>query len=287
AGGPGGAKPEGELKAGEGAAKTEAELKQVDGKAKSEAELKEGEGKDKAEAELKPGEAKDKAGPEMGEAGGPKKPDDAADGEGGEEGSDLWQAKQDEELVDPDADRPDFGSVAASDEEIEDEFGDFDDAKSKKFERGKRDKAREINPAYLSAAVMTIAVVAIGATIWFGRGMLEDMWPGVRSFYEKFNAIAEKPSDGLRIAESGRRLTRIDGVETLVVRGFVSNVSQTVKPLPGMKLQLLNEKNEVIQESDNDPPAAMLTPGGSVEYEVRLELPEMDRASRYVVVWDE
>jgi hypothetical protein len=260
---PGAPKPEAELKAGDGKAKAEAELKQVDG---------------------------------------PAKPDDAGAAPGGpkKDGDHLWQVKSDEELVDPDADRPDFGGGTAAGADgtgaeapaSEDEFGDFeiDDAEDgprTAAKRGQRPRSKPIDPAYVTAGIMAAAVIAVMATIWFGRGMLEDLWPGVKGFYEKLGAVAEKPTDGLRISRSGGRLTRIDGVETLVVRGFVSNVSDTVKPLPGLKLQLLDANKEVIQEAANPAPAALLPPGGTVEYEVKLELPDTTRGKDFVVAWDE
>ena len=73
----------------------------------------------------------------------------------------------------------------------------------------------------------------------------------------------------------------------MVVKGFVSNTTTLVKPVPKLSLQLINEKKEVIQANDPASPTPMLNPGQSVEFEVRLELPQLDRAKGFQVVWAE
>jgi hypothetical protein len=210
----------------------------------------------------------------------------------------MWEGKSDEDkdLVDPDADRPDFGGAGPGQAKEDDEpaFGvgknavhKAEEAKAKKeaFKRGQREKSKPINPAYLTASMAGLAVLSIAALLWFGRDRLESMWPGIKGFYEKTGVAEARPGDGLRWAESGKRLQRIAGVETLVVRGFVSNIDKMVKPVPTMKLQLINERKESIQESETQPPSPLLNPGETVEVELRLELPQMDKAKGYRMQW--
>jgi hypothetical protein len=76
-------------------------------------------------------------------------------------------------------------------------------------------------------------------------------------------------------------------VETLVVRGFVSNIGELPRTVPGLRLELYNERKEVIQSEAVSAPAALLDPGGSSNFEIRLELPQLDLAKGgYAVVWD-
>jgi hypothetical protein len=92
----------------------------------------------------------------------------------------------------------------------------------------------------------------------------------------------------LKIAESSKRLQRIGGVETLVVRGFISNISDAPRTVPNLRLELYNEKKEVIQDSSAKAPTGLLDPNGSVEFEVRMELPQLSAAKGgYAVVWGE
>ena len=79
---------------------------------------------------------------------------------------------------------------------------------------------------------------------------------------------------------------RVGGVETLVVRGFVSNVSDVAKSVPGLRLELFDQQDEVIQDVTTSTATALLDPGGTVEYELRMQLPQLDAAEGYRVVWD-
>ncbi len=259
---------------------------------KSEAELLEGETRgNKSEAELSDGEAANDdlngESPEMGTSGGPgaaKNPDDDA---------------SDEDLVDPDADRPDFGSAEDEDADGDDEGddgSDEDEDAEESFEsvatraggkRGSRKKrGKPIDPAYVTAGIMGAAVISLALMVWFGRGLLMDLWPGFAGFYDSVGMEAEQPGGGLSISETGKRLVRVGGVETLVVRGFVSNVSDVAKSVPGLRLELFDQQDEVIQDVTTSTATALLDPGGTVEYELRMQLPQLDAAEGYRVVWD-
>jgi predicted Zn finger-like uncharacterized protein len=250
---------------------------------KPEAKLVDGEGLGgKPGANWKDGE-KSEGGedPEMGTSGGP----------GASKNSDAGDLSEDDDLVDPDADRPDFGSVGDEDGDGEDEDGylskDEDEEDASAAARPERQKSRKpIEPAYVTAGIMGAAVLSLALMISFGRGMLMDIWPGFAGFYDSVGMEAEKPGGGLSIAESGKRLMRIDGVETLIVRGFVSNVSDVAKPVPGLRLELYDQRDEVIQTSTGATASALLDPGGTVEFEVRMELPQLDAAQGYKIVWD-
>ncbi len=144
--------------------------------------------------------------------------------------------------------------------------------------RAQREKSKPMNPAHLTATVSAIEFLSVAALLWFGRGIVESVLPAAKSFYEKTGAAEARPGDGLRWAESNKRLQRIGGIETLVMKGFVSNIGEIVKPVPAMKLQLLDERKAVIQESETPSPSALLNQNEFVEVELRLELPDMAKA---------
>jgi hypothetical protein len=264
--------------------------------AKPEPELKEGEKRGKDGAVLKAGEASAK--PEDGGAsGGPGAPAAKDGSKPGASGGPSAKKADEDDLVDPDADRPNFGRSADQDgaqdaDQHDDEHGDEDDDQDEAFaavaSRAKPPKKdrKPINPAYVTVGVMGLAVLSLAAMIWLGRGILMEMWPGIQGFYASVGVEAARPGDGLRIAESSKRLQRIGGVETLVLRGFISNVSDVPKTVPNLSLQLYNEKKEVIQDVSAAPPSGVLDPGGSVEFDIRLELPDLTAAKGgYAVVW--
>jgi hypothetical protein len=276
-GGPGQAPPGQEVQAGASGA--------PDAPKKDGPQIKEGERKEKPDAGTSGGPgASGKPGTAEGTSGAPG----AAGGPGAK------KADEEDDLVDPDADRPNFGTTPDDDEEAEDEDSEDEDeavvgAASRKGARsGGKARSRPIDPAYVTVAVMGVAVLSLAGMLWLGRGIMMEMWPGISGFYKSMGAEAVKPGDGLRIAESSKRLQRIGGVETLVVRGFISNVSDVPKAVPNLSLQLYNDKREVIQDAGTPAPTGLLDPGASIEFEARLELPQLSAAKGgYGVVWAE
>jgi hypothetical protein len=240
----------------------------------------------KAAADVLPAETKDADAEDDPVAG--ETPAKDADAEGADDGEkpSLWSgAKDDEELVDPDADRPDFGGADAEAAAAEDEETEEEEAEAEKVKASFK-PARSIDPAYITAALMVVAVLSLGGVLWSQRAQLSKMWPGFDAVYKKLGLEAKGPGQGLRIAQSGApRLLRIGGIETLVVKGYVSNIDTKERPVPHIKLQLVDATGAVIQESDTAPAKSSLAAGASVDYELRLELPNMAAAKSIAVNW--
>jgi hypothetical protein len=238
----------------------------------------------RADALLVSNEKKAEAGAQGGANAGPAAADKAKGADAGP------GAASEDDLVDPDADRPNFGASGEDEEAAEPEEDAKDDAFASIAARAKPTKplkaSKPIDPAYVTAAVMAGAVLSLALLIWLGRSILMDVWPGISGFYERIGAQTKQVGDGLKIAESSKRLQRIGGVETLVVRGFISNISDVPETVPNLKLELYNEKHEVIQDAGAKACAALLDPRGTCEFEVRLELPQITAAKGgYAVVW--
>ena len=266
------------------------------GKAKTEAELVAGEKKDpKAEATLTADKKDPKAAAELKAGETAKKDDGTSGGPGAAKGASgaPGKTKDEDDLVDPDADRPNFGGGADEDEEsAEDE--DEDDALSavanragKNAKQAKKLKERKpLDPAYVTMGVMMLAVAALGLLVYVGRGIMIQILPQIAGFYDKMGMDAPKEGEGLKIALSPMSLRRIGGVETLVVRGFISNIGEIPRAVPKLRLELYNEKKEVSQDAPGAAPTALLDPKGSVEFEIRMGLPQIAAAKGgYAVVW--
>ncbi|MGE3477241.1 MAG: DUF3426 domain-containing protein [Rhodospirillaceae bacterium] len=253
---------------------------------KAEAELVAGAaGGPKAAGELKTDPAKKK---DPGASGGPGAKSAAA--EAAAPGAD-----EEEELVDPDADRPNFGSSADEEaaEDAEEDAGDGFAQVASRAGGGRGGPAtpvkirKPLDPAYTTAIMMAGFVGIIVATLWFARAELAKLVPQIQALYDKVGVEAPKPGDGLSIAESSKRLQRIGGIETLVVRGYVANIGDIPRTVPGVRLELYNEKREVIQAEAANAPAAILDPAASAEFEIRMKLPQLSQAKGgYAVVWD-
>lgn len=192
--------------------------------------------------------------------------------------------------MDPDADRPNFGTAEESDDDEADDDRAFAAVAGRAGGKAakKKTERKPINPAYLTVSLMGLAAVTMAGMPWLGSSILMDIWPGISGFYETVGVEAPKPGDGPKIAESSKRLQRIGGVETLVIRGFISNISQVPAPVPNLRLELYNEKKETIQNAAAVAPVGLLNPLDSKEFEVRLELPQLNPAKGgYAVVWEQ
>jgi hypothetical protein len=235
-----------------------------------------------------------------GAAGGPKAPGELkSDGAkkpvaGASAGPGAKAEDDEDELVDPDADRPNFGSADDDAEAGEDREELADEGFAQVAARAGGGKAakpykasKPMNPAYVTAMLMGGVVASIVAVLWFGRAEISKMLPQFQSLYDRVGVEAPRPGDGLSIAESSKRLQRIGGVETLVVQGYISNIGEIPRTVPGLRLELYNEKKEVIQAETAPAPAALLDPADSASFEIRLELPQLTLAKGgYAVVWD-
>ena len=77
----------------------------------------------------------------------------------------------------------------------------------------------------------------------------------------------------LRNAGTPERFVQND-VEVLIVRGIIANISDRERPVPTMKLVLLDRDKAVVQEKQAPPPVTALDPGGTAGFRIILERPD-------------
>lgn len=237
------------------------------------------------QADRKPGEEG-----EDGEDGdGPAEDDDAfhqADRKPGEEG------EEDEGLVDPDEDRPDFGGTGnpSGDDDLDDDSlaGTDEDVgkagKQDKDKKKKKKKSKPLDPAYVTAAVLTIIAILIGSMLFLARDQLAEMWPGIEGVYEALN-LDEDSAEGLRLSAPQPVRIMKAGVQTLVVSGFITNLTPEIQNVPNIKLMLVNKDNEVVQETSQPPNSPVIDPNSTMPYRIELQLP-IETATSLRVDWD-
>jgi hypothetical protein len=140
----------------------------------------------------------------------PAKNEDGGESVSEEDKASLWSgAKEDEELVDPDADRPDFGGAgeeaAVAAEDDDDEEADDEDAEADKVKASFK-LQRSIDPAYITAGLMVVGVIALGAVLWSQRAQLSKMWPASMPFTKN---SAWKRSGWARVCALPSRVRRV------------------------------------------------------------------------------
>lgn len=199
------------------------------------------------------------------------------------------RGEDDDDLVDPDDDRPDFGgSNGGADDELDDDLDD--DELDDEFEELDLDKAaakqpkKPIDPAYVTAAVMSVVVLLIASMLFVARDQLAELWPGIEGVYEALN-LDDDDAEGLRLSQPTPVRIMKGGVQTLVVTGFVTNLTEALQTVPNLKLMLIDKDNNVVQETTTPPSAPTIDPNSTQPYRIELQLP-VETAASLRVDWD-
>lgn len=220
--------------------------------------------------------------------------DDEEDGgQGGADDDDdaFFQGEKgsgdEDDLIDPDDDRPDFGGTSGESEDDdldEDPLDGLIDEEKPKPEKKKKKKSKPIDPAYITAAVLTVVVLLLGSLLFAARDQLSKLWPGIEGVYEALN-LEDEQKEGLRLSAPQPVRIMKGGVQTLVVTGFVTNLTEEVKTVPDIKLMLINKDNDVVQETSGRPSAPTIDPNSTLPYRIELQLP-VETATSLQVDWN-
>ncbi len=192
-------------------------------------------------------------------------------------------------MVDPDEDRPDFGGTGKKsdgDDDLDDDPLAGDEAKSagKADKKKPKKKSKPIDPAYITAGVLTVIAILIGSMLFLARDQLAELWPGIEGVYEALN-LDDEDAQGLRLSAPQPVRIMKAGVQTLVVSGFITNLTPEVQTVPNIKLMLVNKDNEVVQETSQAPASPVIDPNSTMPYRIELQLP-VETAQSLRVDWD-
>ena len=135
-----------------------------------------------------------------------------------------------------------------------------------------------------TAAVMSIVVILIASILWVARDSLREMVPGIDGVYEALG-LGDEESEGLRLSQPTPVRIMKGGVQTLVVTGFVTNLTESIQTVPSLKLSLIDQDNNVVQETSAAPSAPTIDPNSTQPYRIELQLPD-ERAASLRVDWD-
>jgi len=110
--------------------------------------------------------------------------------------------------------------------------------------------------------------------IYYFQDRVVPLVPGLHEAMTSVGLRKEYPGAGLELRHAGtpERFVQND-TEVLVVRGIIANISDRDRPVPPMKLVLLDAGKAVVQEKAAQPPVANLAPGGTAGFRIILERP--------------
>lgn len=137
----------------------------------------------------------------------------------------------------------------------------------------------------LGAVVGVLVVLGlIAAGAWFGRDQIMAWVPQAAGIYAGLGLPVETVGIGLRFQNvAGERVVE-EGVDTLIVRGFIGNISGNTQDLPHLKLTLYDAEDKPIQSMVSRPPQATLEPDSTAGFRLTLENPAA-AARRFEVDW--
>ena len=132
---------------------------------------------------------------------------------------------------------------------------------------GKSSKGKIIG---IAAAVV---VIALAAGAFFGRGFIVEMWPEAASIFEMAGIGGEELGAGLEIknVKSSREVE--GGVDVLVVRGSIANISDEDRMVPMIRVALYDGNGEEIQNVIAPPLKNRLQPGTEIGFSAKVPEP--------------
>jgi predicted Zn finger-like uncharacterized protein len=152
--------------------------------------------------------------------------------------------------------------------------------------------ARPAHPAKkgtggLWVLLLLLVLGGAGGAAFYFQDRLVEILPEVGDVLSQMGLRREKPGAGLQLRSAGtpERFVHND-TEVLIVRGIIANVSERTRPVPMMKLVLLDKDKTVVQEKQSQPPVTTLEPQGTASFKIMLERPNPNAVEVNVVFVD-
>jgi predicted Zn finger-like uncharacterized protein len=118
-----------------------------------------------------------------------------------------------------------------------------------------------------------VLLLALGAGLFFGRSFIIDMVPEAEGMYDMIGIGGSEIGEGLDI-QNVKSLREVEsGVDVLIVRGDVANVSEEERMVPMIKVVLYDGAGEEIQSTVAAPLKNRLPPGAKIAFSAKLPEP--------------
>lgn len=118
-----------------------------------------------------------------------------------------------------------------------------------------------------------VVVIALGAGAFFGRSFIIDRWPGAADTYSRAGLGGDELGAGLDIRDVKSSREVEAGVDVLVVRGVVANITEEDRMVPIIRVALYDGDGEEVQHVFAPPLKNRLQPGATIGFSVKLPEP--------------
>ncbi|AUG54193.1 DUF3426 domain-containing protein [Thalassospira marina] len=134
------------------------------------------------------------------------------------------------------------------------------------------DAAPKSKKGIIGWIVLILIIAGVGAGAFFAKDTLITLWPPIAKVYSMVGLEVPHVGEGLDIKEMPPTREEEDGVDVLVVRAEIVNVSSIDRPLPYLLIELLDPLDRVVQRKKvaliYDQEAAQTEPGMPIQEQI-------------------
>jgi len=127
--------------------------------------------------------------------------------------------------------------------------------------------------------VLIVIVLAAGIAGALARDAVVRAWPPAERLYTAIGLAPDKPGAGLTIKVIEHRRDVEGKTAVLIVKGEVTNTSQTVRDVPHLRASLRNAGGAVLMSWTFATAQARLLPGETAPFVTRIENPSSEAAA--------
>ncbi len=116
----------------------------------------------------------------------------------------------------------------------------------------------------------TVVLVVLAAGLYLGRGSFIAYWPQAERWYAAVGLSASALGDGLEFRNVKPERDVENGVDVLVVRGIIANVSDVPREVPLIRVAIYDADRDLVQSMVVSPSKRRLGPGDTITFNARL-----------------
>jgi hypothetical protein len=125
----------------------------------------------------------------------------------------------------------------------------------------------------VAASVAGLAVIGAVAGLFFARTAIMAALPWTKSLYDKVGLSGEVLGAGLDIRGVKSDRETEGGIDILIVRGVIANVSDTTRDVPLIRVALFDAGGKEVQSTVVPPLKPQIEPAGNIGFRARLPDP--------------
>ncbi len=150
-----------------------------------------------------------------------------------------------------------------------------------KGSKGGKDKKKSGGSTIGLWLLLTLFLLAASAGgIYVFQDTVIKYWPPAEDYLIQAQVRHERPGAGFEIKRLGEIERGVhDNTEVVIIRGIIINVSNRTRPVPPMKLVLLDKAGHPLQEKIDKPPVASLDPAATSSFKIQMERPDPEARS--------